>query len=97
MQKKLREGFACGAICARAYRGEVRSYAGRYRCAAELLVYRAEVERCREGERCMHMHMQRGGEGGERATDSASRSIEEGAEQDAWRGKVCCEGLEERG
>ena len=86
MQKKLREGFACGAICARAYRGEGRSYAGRHRCAAELLVYRAEVERCRGRE---GMHMQRGGEGGERATDSASRSIEEGAEQDAWRGKVC--------
>ena len=73
MQKKLWEGFACGAICARAYRGEGRSYAGRHRCAAELLVYRAEVERCR-GREGMHMHMQRGGEGGERATDSASRS-----------------------
>ena len=35
--------------------------------------YRAEVERCR-GREGMHMHMQRGGEGGERATDSASRS-----------------------
>ena len=44
---------------------------GRYRCAAELLEYRAEVERCRGRE---GMHLQRGGEGGERATDSASRS-----------------------
>ena len=69
---------AAGRLClwcdmceGESWRGKILR--GRHRCAAELLVYRAEVERCR-GREGMHMHMQRGGEGGERATDSASRS-----------------------
>ena len=56
--------------------------------------YRAEVERCR-GREGMHMHMQRGVGRAGRGQRIVRRGVEEGAEQDAWRGKVCCEGLED--
>ena len=67
----------CGAICARAYRGEGRSYAAGIG-APQSYSYRAEVERCRGRE---GMHLQRGEEGGERQR-IVRRGVEEGAEQD---------------
>ena len=45
----------------------------------------------------MHMHMQRGVGRAGRGQRIVRRGVEEGAEQDAWRGKVCCEGLEDIG
>ena len=57
-------------------------------------VYRAEVERCR-GREGMHMQIGVGRAG--RGQRIVRRGVEEGAEQDAWRGKVCCEGLEDKG